>query len=192
MFFFLSLSLAYKTPYQAYKANAQCGICRRIRAMAKRDTSSTIEDFQKYINEKCETMDNSTRGLCKIIALDWVNHIRTAKTDKEACSFACKNSQHSFHEHKAKKSIKPRASRQMEPLGLLPCDACVTIVDISMTLAPEFIGNFDVNIFRKACTQIEMFADRCHLFTDEVFANVIQYVLQNLSPYELCVQYGMC
>ena len=194
-FLILSLALSHKTPTEAFRAHAQCRICRRIRETAKRDTTSTIQDFQKYISEKCETMDNSTRGLCKILALDWVDHIRSAKTDKEACDFACRRPfpKHGKNfTHKGQQRKHPRPARQIEPLGLLPCDACVTIVDISMSLAPEFLGNFDVNIFRKACQQIEMFQDRCHLFTDEVFANVIQYILQNLSPYELCVQYGMC
>ena len=187
MFLFLSLSSSYRTPSEAYKNGAQCRICKRARELAKRDTMSTFGELKKYISKKCEALPNSTRGLCEIISSDWLEYIRDAKTDEEACVFACKNVK-----GKAEIAGKPRTAKHMEPLGLLPCDACVTIVDISMTLAPDYLGNFDVNHFRTACTQIEMFADRCHLFTDEVFANVVQYVLANLSPYELCVQYGMC
>ena len=190
MFFFVALSLESKTPRDAFKRKAQCGICKRIRELSKRDQTSSLEEFKKYSTEKCATLPDETRGLCMILSSDWAQYIREAETDEKACDFACENVFRT--KSKPRSEVKARKAKMMEPLSLLPCDACVTIVDISMSLAPDYLGNFDINIFQSACRQITMFEDRCHLFTDQVFADVIQYVLSNLAPYELCVQYGMC
>lgn len=186
-----------------------------------KNANITKDKMQTMYLNKCTKLPNATRGFCTILVQDFFEKIATSDKKKEACTFVCqaKNITKPAHPIKPFKHGKNITKEQVmkkfgklipksqfgkkgprpsitgdrpKALGLLPCDACSTIVDVSMELAPEFIGTFDINFFQEACKQIPMFADRCDLLTDEVFAKTATYILSNLSSYELCVQYGCC
>ena len=140
-------------------------------------------------------MPKSTKGLCQIIALDWYSHIHQSKDAQKACSFACDGITRKIKtlEHTTRKS-RPRSLRA-EPLAVLPCEGCTSIVQVALELFPEIASEYsepDSNPLLEACLKVPMFADRCHLLTQEKVTKVYNYVADNLTPLELCSSYAMC
>lgn len=218
--FAIFLKLDTNSTYSAYdiiENEIPCKLCKEIKNdMLMRNLR--YEEISKYTNEtltKYSQSDRSIRGLVKILSKYWFEEMLNSSTE-DSCSFVCDKSRSGldrtrinekmrhikkvFH-HRFSKTFKNRPqivkADNNKPIALskthLGCDECVILVDLMLQLGPSYISyNMKNGLLYDACTSIELLNNHCSIFSHESNSRFIQYMAENLNPYEICVATNAC
>jgi len=191
------VSAAQKPITDFILGNIPCSMCRTITREIKdlRKQNLNKNEIQMMILEKCSQLPNVSRATCGIIAKDWFERLyNTNENARDTCSFVCKSDMHVPLYPQLRMAHKPVSRRKLqpEPLRMFDCTTCQMIAGYVMEQAPGIADEDASERFRNHCAEIEMFKNRCGLFTSEAVSRAVQYLTDNLVPYEICNHYSMC
>ena len=178
--------------------NIPCSMCKMIsrEIITLKSEDLTQTEIQETLIERCETLPTNSKSVCGIIVRDWFTKLYNSNSEsKETCSFVCDGIEKiPIYKplHDSKKIINPRKLKKPESLRMFDCNTCEMISAFVLEQAPGKIDENASNGFRKHCEELELFKDRCGIFTDESISRSIEYISQNMHPFEICTFYGMC
>lgn len=185
MFLLFASSFSKPSIVEALESGEHCTICQDFYTRLHSVDFIKAKNFQDELYKSCSSKPLTSKRLCQVIASDWFHDILSAKNMESGCRFAC-NSSLKEHHH-----ARPRVLRPI-PQSDIPCGTCLMVAQYGMHLYLEEAMAETINPFYEACIRVEMFQDRCHLFTDEKYHKIAEHVVNGMHEDDLCNAYGLC
>lgn len=170
---------------KAFRSGQQSQICQDFYNRLHSVEYEKAKKMQEPLLNRCSQMPKGSVPLCQIIATDWFDHILDSANLSNGCKFACNSSV------KIGKQYRPSVHRPKALSAAHDCSICKLVAEIGYSFAKDEVMP-EINPIRESCMMIEMFRDRCFLFTDEKTTTVTDYMVENFDFEELCNMIGAC
>jgi len=194
MLHIVALLLARNPVKQFHDGPIPCGICGTLNMQSRSLKRKGYKEsqIQDILLQECNVLNNYSRAACQVIVKDWFQVVMDESP--RACKPICQNKSmvrihkldSAFAKFNKDKVIKPT------PLGIIDCNICEVIVSFALEHGPGRTNDQVSEIFRQECKKLDLYKERCGVFTDEVVARTMEFITGSLHAFEICTFYGQC
>ena len=167
-----------------------CNVCNSVGNEIQRNVNNLTKfELKDNALKYCQKLDKNEAAACSIIVKSHFDMFYQTRNNAETCSYLCNKDE--------KKRKRPRigiinSERRQEALSMLDCNICEMVVGFALEQGKIMATSNAGKIFREQCADIQLYRDHCKIFTDEVALKMINHLVQNAHPFEMCTFFGYC
>eukprot|EP00818_Percolomonas_sp_WS_P005429 CAMPEP_0117448824 /NCGR_PEP_ID=MMETSP0759-20121206/7611_1 /TAXON_ID=63605 /ORGANISM="Percolomonas cosmopolitus, Strain WS" /LENGTH=427 /DNA_ID=CAMNT_0005241245 /DNA_START=17 /DNA_END=1300 /DNA_ORIENTATION=- len=186
--------LIYIELQQMGESNDNCAMCKYIVGEVEQYANSSREELEHRLIKACELLPGQLEQLCDTVILLYGPQILDYILTYETPEIVCKQV-----------GLCPKTAQEETPVVPAPvpvqddesndgkCELCKYVLN----LAEEYIqGNATEekikDALHKVCNKFPPIAGACVAFVDQYEPMIVEYLLQKLTPEQICQKIGLC
>ena len=179
------------------KSEVPCEVCyglnEKVYIEAEKNRSTTRE-IKDQMLQLCKNYDKPGDAVCSLIVKTHFNDLYNSHNQTSGCDFTCSRQKiFSFYlPVDAKRRPSPTPVPESKPLSIIDCNICEMVVGFAVEQGTLISTANTGKIFREQCKQVPVLKDHCDIFTDEIANKMVDHLLQNTHPFEMCTFFGYC
>ena len=150
---------------------------------------TTYREIKDKMLQICKKYDKLDDASCSLIIRSHFNDLYYSKNNTKACDFVCSN--YKVFEFYVPVHAK-RKAKKSEALSMIDCNICEMVVGFAVEQGTLISTANTGKIFREQCKEVPLLKEHCHIFTDEIANKMVDHLLTNTHPFEMCTFFGYC
>ena len=189
----ITLLARSETPITDYlKSESPCTVCHGLNQKIHLEVQKN-ESTQRQLKDKmlqlCKEYDKLDDATCSLIIRSHFNDLYYSHNESKACDFVCSN--YKVFQFYVPVNAKKK-EKKAEALSMIDCNICEMVVGFAVEQGTLISTANTGKIFREQCKEVPLLKEHCHIFTDEIANKMVDHLLTNTHPFELCTFVGYC